>query len=136
MIPVLLWARQPLWDVWSIECLIHEHSILLGLALDNSTSRVYSSHLNSYLEFCEHHHLPVDPMPDTLFYYPLYMSHHIQPWSVEAYLSGIVNNLEPYFPHVRQSHHSLLVKRTLQGALHTLGRPILRKEPVLQDDLQ
>lgn len=136
MIPVLLRARQPHWDVWSIEHLIHECSILLGLALDNSTFCVYSSHLNSYLAFCEHHCLPVDPMPDTLSYYVTYMSHHIQPCSVEAYLSGIINNLEPHFPHVCQSRHSLLVKWTLQGTLHPLGRSILCKEPILWDDLQ
>jgi hypothetical protein len=64
-----------------------------------------------------------------------FMSHHIQPRSVDAYLSGIVNQLEPHFPHVRQSRHSLLVKRTVQGALRLLGRPVLRKHPILRDDL-
>ncbi|KAG1886336.1 uncharacterized protein F5891DRAFT_924561, partial [Suillus fuscotomentosus] len=82
------------------------------------------------------HRLPVDPTPDTLSYYVTYMSHHIQPRSVGAYLSGIVNNLEPHYPHVRQARNSLLVTRTLRGALRTLGRPMLRKEPILRNDLE
>ncbi|KIK42812.1 hypothetical protein CY34DRAFT_63089, partial [Suillus luteus UH-Slu-Lm8-n1] len=81
------------------------------------------------------HHFPLKPTPDTMSYYITFMSHHIQPRSVEAYLSGIVNQLEPHFPLVRQSRQSLLVKRTLRGALRTLGRPILRKSPILRDDL-
>ncbi|KAG1838757.1 hypothetical protein C8R48DRAFT_622068, partial [Suillus tomentosus] len=117
------------------ERLIHERSVLLGLALDCSTSCAYSLHLNSYLTFCGQHHLPIDPTPDTLSYFVMFMSHHIQPWSVEIYLSGIVSQLEPHFPHVCQSRHSRLVKHTLQGALCTLKRPIRRKEPILRDDL-
>ncbi|KAG2737772.1 hypothetical protein P692DRAFT_201732639 [Suillus brevipes Sb2] len=128
-------AKQPLREAWSLERLIHERSILLGLALDNSTFRSYSSHLNSYLAFCNLHQLPIDPTPDTLSYFVTFMSHHIQPRSVDAYLSGIVNQLEPHFPNVRRSRHSMLVKRTLRGALHSLGRPIERKQPLLRDDL-
>lgn len=128
-------AKQPLREAWSLERLIHERSILLGLALDNSTFRSYSSHLNSYLAFCNLHQLPIDPTPDTLSYFVTFMSHHIQPRSVDAYLSGIVNQLEPHFPDVRHSRHSMLVKRTLRGALHSLGRPIERKQPLLRDDL-
>jgi hypothetical protein len=129
-------AKQPPREAWSLERLIHERSILLGLALDNSTFRAYSSHLNSYLTFCSLHNLPIDPTPDTLSYFVTFMSHHIQPRSVENYLSGIVNQLEPHFPHVRHSRHSVLVKRTLKGALHSLGRPVQRKDPLLRDDLQ
>ncbi|KAG1812130.1 uncharacterized protein BJ212DRAFT_1448237 [Suillus subaureus] len=60
------------------------------------------------------------------------MSHHIQPCSVEAYLSGIVNQLKPHFPH---SWHSTLVKCTMQGALCSLGCPIIHKQPIIRDDL-
>jgi hypothetical protein len=128
-------ARQPNREAWSLERLIHERSVFLGMALDSSSFRAYSSHLNSYLTFCNLHHLPIDPTPDTLSYFVTFMSHHIQPRSVDAYLSGIVNQLEPHFPHVRQSRHSPLVKRTVQGALRLFGRPILRKQPILRDDL-
>jgi hypothetical protein len=135
MIPVALNARQPNREAWSLERLIHERSIFLGMALDSSSFRAYSSHLNSYLTFCNLHRLPIDPTPDTLSYFVTFMSHHIQPRSVDAYLSGIVNQLEPHFPHVRQSRHSPLVKRTVQGALRLFGRPMLRKQPILRDDL-
>ncbi|KAG2348113.1 hypothetical protein BDR05DRAFT_835551, partial [Suillus weaverae] len=128
-------AKQPPRAAWSLERLIHEHSILLGHALDNSTFRAYSSHLNSYLTFCELHHMPIEPTPDTLSYFVTFMSHHIQPRSVEAYLSGIVSQLEPHFPEVRKSRHSLLVRRTMRGALHSLGRPVNRRLPLLRDDL-
>jgi hypothetical protein len=135
MIPMSTRAREPSRDAWSIQGLIHERLILLGFAIDNSMSRTYSSHLNSYLNSCEQHHLPVDPTPDTLSFHITFMSHHIQPRSVEAYLSGIINNLEPYFPNVRESWHSRLVKHTLRGALHSLVRPMLRKSPTIPDDL-
>lgn len=129
-------ARQPARDAWSFERLVHERSILLGLALDSSTFRTYSSHLNSYITFCNLHQLPIDPTPDTLSYFITFMSHHIQPRSVEAYLSGIVSQLEPHFPHARKSRQSLLVKRTLHGALHSLGHPVDRKQPLSRDDLR
>lgn len=135
MISLSSTARQPSREAWSLERLIHERSILLGMALDNSTFRAYTSHLNSYLSFCSLHHFPIDPTPDTLAYFVTFMAHHIQPRSVEAYLSGIVSQLEPHFPHVRQSRHSILVRRTLRGALHSLGRPIQRKNPISRDDL-
>src|ERR1700710_1278056 len=128
-------ARQPYREAWSLERLIHERSVFLGLVLDASSFWAYSSHLNSYLTFCSLHHLPIDPTPETLSYYVTFMSHHIRPRSVDAYLSGIVHQLEPHFPHVRQSHHSPLVKRTVQGPLRLLGRPVLRKQPILRDDL-
>lgn len=79
--------------------------------------------------------MPIEPTPDTLSYFVTFMSHHIQPHSVEAYLSGIVSQLEPHFPEVRKSRHSLLVRRTMRGTLHSLGRPVNRRLPLLRDDL-
>src|ERR1700693_5312177 len=133
MITLLSKAKQPQREAWPLEQLIHEHSILMGLALDNSTFHAYSSHLNSYLTFCSLHNLPIDPTPDMLSYFVMFMSHHIQLRSVETYLSGIVNQLEPHLPHVWHSRHSVLIKRTLNGALHSLGRPVRRNDPLLRD---
>ncbi|KAG1765062.1 hypothetical protein EV702DRAFT_1204711 [Suillus placidus] len=79
--------------------------------------------------------MPIEPTPDTLSYFVTFMSHHIQPRSVEAYLSGIVSQLEPHFPEVHKSRHLLLVRRTMRGALHSLGRPVNRRLPLLRDDL-
>src|SRR5271168_840572 len=50
------------------------------------------------LTFCDLHHLPVDPTPDTLSFYIVFLSSHINPKSVNSYLSGISQQLEPFFP--------------------------------------
>src|SRR5882724_7557024 len=71
-------SRQPLCTAWSCEQLIHEHAITLGFALDNSTLQTYNSHLQSYLSFCKLHGLPLDPSPNTLSFYVIFISHHIQ----------------------------------------------------------
>ena len=110
--------------------LIHERSILLGMAIDNSTANTYTSATNSYLTFCKLHNLAIDPTPETLSYYITFQTHHINPKSVESYLSGICSNLEPFFPDVRSHRASALVKRTLKGAFRCHGRPPKRKAPL------
>jgi len=116
--------------------LIHERSILLGMSIDNSTANTYSSATNSYLAFCNLHNLPINPTPETLSYYITFQSSHISPRSVESYLSGICNNLEPFFPEIRSNRAAALVKRTLKGALRRHGRPTKRKAPLTTTILQ
>ena len=128
-------ARQPSREAWSIQRLTFERSVALGMALRDNTNRAYSSHLNSYLTFCAAHHFPVEPTPDTLSYFVVYMSSHIQPRSVMNYLSGIVNLLQPFFPTARASRDSPLVCRTLRGCLRRFARPVLRKQPLSREDL-
>jgi len=123
-------ARQPLREPWTLERLNYERSILLGMSIDRSTSATYSSALNSYLTFCKSHGIPVDPTPQTLSYYTTFQSFHINPKSVDSYLSGICNQLEPYFPEVRQNRKSPLVVRTLAGAKRYRGTPTHRKSPL------
>jgi len=135
MIPISHNARQPSRQAWSMERLILERSICLGMTLDPNTFRSYSSHLNSYLTFCALHHFDVEPTPDTLSYYITFMSHHIQPRSVDNYLSGIVNQLEPHFPSVRAARQSSLVRKTLRGAHRLYDRPVSRKHALSRDDL-
>ena len=96
----------------------------------------YSSASNSYLTFVRLHHLPVDPTPDTLSFFTVFMSHHINPKSVSAYLSGICQQLEPYFPNVRASRHTPLVDHMLKGCLHLRGSAITRKRALTFTDLQ
>ena len=115
MIHVSASSRQPACLPWTMECLIHEHSILLGMAIDNTTAHTYSSMANLYLTFCKIHQLPVDPTPETLSYYITFQSTHINPNSVESYLSGICSNLEPFFPDIRANRATVLVKCTLKG---------------------
>jgi hypothetical protein len=116
--------------------LIHERSILLGMAIDNSTASTYTSATNSYLAFCKLHNLPIDPTPETLSYYITFQSSHINPKSVASYLAGICNNLEPFFPEIRANRAAALVKRTLKGALRRHGQPTKRKAPLTTVILQ
>src|SRR5271168_4443810 len=74
--------------------------------------------------------LPVDPSPDTLSFYIVFLSSHINPKSVNSYLSGICRQLEPFFPEVRQNRKSVLVTRTMSGCLHRFGTPVQRKAPL------
>ncbi|KJA22750.1 hypothetical protein HYPSUDRAFT_110934, partial [Hypholoma sublateritium FD-334 SS-4] len=81
------------------------------------------------------HDFPVEPTEDTLSFFVVYMSHHIKPDSVGTYLSGICNQLEPYFPDVRASRRSSIVTRTLKGCKRLKGTPIARKRALSLDDL-
>jgi len=114
-------SRQPLRSAWSHEQLIREHAITLGFALDNSMLQTYNSHLQSYLSFCKLHLLNLEPTPDTLSFYIVFMAHHIKLTSVMQYLSGIVNSLEPHFPNIRANCHHILMTRTLVGARKLWG---------------
>ena len=128
-------ARQPIREVWSRERLVHERAIALGNAMDQTTLRSYGSALNSYLTFVKTHDLPVEPNEDTLSFFTVYMSHHINPRSVNTYLSGIIQQLEPYFPNVREARNSLLVKRTLRGCMRMKGTAVGRKQALSLNDL-
>ena len=118
-----------------MERLIHERALALGEAIDLSTKNSYGSALNSYLNFVLLHKIPVEPTEDTLSLYTVYMSFHIKPDSVDSYLSGIVHQLEPYFPDIRKIRSSPLVKRTLRGCKRMRGTPTKRKLPLTLDDL-
>ncbi|TFY77498.1 hypothetical protein EWM64_g6515 [Hericium alpestre] len=119
-----------------MEHLLRERAIALGSAIDPSSHVTYNSHLQSYLTFCKIHSFAIDPTPDTLSFYVVFMCHHIQPRSVGQYLSGIANQLEHLFPDVRANRNSALVSRTLTGCTKRLGSAIRRKEPLAIDNLQ
>ena len=128
-------SRQPARDAWPRDRLLRERAIALGLAINTSTLKTYSSALNSYLTFVRLHDLPVEPTPDTLSFFVVFMSHHIEPRSVKSYLSGICQQLEPYFPNVRASRHTPLVERTMKGSLRLKSSPIKRKRALTLSDL-
>jgi hypothetical protein len=135
MIPCASRSRQPTRSAWTLERLQYERSLALGFAIESTTASAYDSHLNSYLNFCRLHNRPVEPTEDTLSFFVVWLSHHIEPRSVDSYLSGIVNRLQSYFPHVADTRKSLLVSRTLKGCKRCLSRPITRKLPLSLDDL-
>jgi hypothetical protein len=115
--------------------LYHERAIALGLSIDPSSSTTYTSATNSFLTFVKMHNLPVDPTKETLSLYVTYMCAHIIPRSVNSYLSGICNQLEPFFPEVRANRNSALVSRTLAGCMRRFGTPVVRKRPITEDDI-
>ena len=127
--------RQPKRERWSMERLVHEWALTLGEAIDLSTKKSYGSALNSYLNFILLHDLPAEPTDNTLSLFTVYMSFYIKPDSVDSYLSGIVQQLEPYFPDVWKARKSLLVCRTLSGCKRMRGSPIKRKRALTLDDL-
>ena len=129
-------ARQPFRVAWSKERLVHERAIALGNVIDKSTLSNYSSALNSYLNFVKLHDLPVDPTPDTLSLFTVYMCHHINPRSVNTYLSGVSQQLETHFPGVKEARNSTLVGRTLQGCMRMRGTATVRKRTLTTDDLR
>ena len=135
MISSSVGSRQPVRQAWPYERLIRERSIALGQAIDNTTSKTYGSALNSFLNFVKLHNLPLEPTPDILSLFTVYMAHHINPKSVASYLSGISQQLEPYFPDVRKARSSPLVTRTLQGCLRAKSKPISRKRALTLADL-
>ncbi|KIM77829.1 hypothetical protein PILCRDRAFT_76302 [Piloderma croceum F 1598] len=118
-----------------MDCLIYECSILLGMAIDNTTAVTYSSANNSYLTFCKLHNLPINPTPKTLSYYIIFQSSHINLKSVTSYLTGICSNLEPFFPEICSNLAATLVKHTLKGALHH-RQPTKCKAPLTTVQLQ
>ena len=128
-------AKQPSRQAWTKDHLERERAIALGQAIDNSTWSNYSSALNSYLDFVKIHSFDVEPTPDTLSFYVVFMSHHVKPASVDTYLSGICQQLEPFFPDVRKHRKSLLVTRTLKGCKRIRALPTKRKRALNHDDL-
>ena len=129
-------SRQPVRAVWTKERLVHERAIALGNVIDKSTLSNYSSALNSYLNFVKLHDFPVEPTPETLSFYTVYMSHHINPRSVNTYLSGISQQLEAHFPTVKAARNSTLVRRTFQGCMRMRGTATTRKRALTTDDLR
>jgi hypothetical protein len=79
------------------------------------------------LTFCHAHQFAIDLTPDTLSFFTVYMCHHIKPKLVDSYLSGICDQLEPFFPDIRAIRCHRLVTHTLQGCKKMLGSPTSRK---------
>ena len=129
-------ARQPARAAWFMECLIVEHSITLGCALDHFTQASYSSALTSYLTFCQLHHLDPEPTVNTLSLYITFMSYCIEPHSICSYLAGIVSELEPSYPCVQSNRYSPLVVQTLKGSMWHFLAPLQQKAPPTQDNLK
>jgi len=129
-------SRQPLREAWTKDRLLRERTIAIASAIEPGSASSYSSALNSYINFCSLHDFPVEPTPDTLSFFAVYMCHHIKPKSVDSYLSGICNQLEPFFPDVRAHGHHRLVVKTIQGCKKLHPSAPSRKRPLTRSDLE
>src|SRR6266436_5774152 len=127
--------RQRSRETWSLERLKEQRAWVIGGSLEWATTKAYASAFLSYTTFCEQHHFPIQPTPDTLSFYIVYMSHHIQPRSVKSYLSGICAELEMTWPEIREISSSRIVTRTLTGCIKLLGQPAQRKRALSEQDL-
>jgi hypothetical protein len=122
-------SRQPARAAWSRDHLLRERAIALGLAIDTSTLKNYGSALNSYLTFVRLHDFPVEPTPDTLSFFTVFMSSHIDPKSVSVYLSGICSQLEPYFQYCDINPLSVFADYlSSRDRLHPLSTPLWLKK--------
>ena len=128
-------SRQPIQATWSREHLEHARALALGSTIDASSAAAYSSALNSYISFCRSHDFPIDPTPDTLSFYTVYMAHHIKPSSVDSYLSGICNELESFHPDVRKNRRHQLITKTLRGCKKLRAVPTIQKRPLSRAEL-
>nr|GAT47557.1 predicted protein [Mycena chlorophos] len=128
--PGLVINPQPARPPWTIEQLDSALAVALNASIDISSAHTYGSALNSWIEFCRIHNFDTEPTEKTLAYFVVYRSSHISPNSVDSYLSGICNQLEPIFPRVREIRKSLLVSRALKGSKRIHGRPVKRKDPL------
>ena len=127
-------SRRPR-EAWTHERLVRERAIAIACAIEPSSASSYSSAVNSYFTFCSSHSLPVEPTPDTLSFFAVYMAHHIKPKSVSSYLSRICNQLEPFFPDVRSHRRHWLITKTLIGCRKMLPSTTTRKRPISRTEL-
>jgi len=107
----------------------------LANMVDHSTSHSYASALNSWLAFVDMHHFPVEPNSQTLSFFIVYMSHHINPWSVKSYLSGLVQQLELDFPQICKILSSIFINKVMQGCLKLRGTEIQQKKVLTIQDI-
>src|SRR5258708_9125827 len=128
-------TRQPQCEPWSLERLKEGRAWVIGGSLEQVTTKAYASAFLSYTAFCERQNFSIQPTADTLSFYIVYMSHHIQPRSVKSYLSGICAELEINWPEIREIRSSRIVTRTLAGCLKLLGQPAHRKRALTEPDL-
>lgn len=129
-------SRQPPRPTWPLNRLVERRAELLLHSHSAGTQITYQSALQSYLTFCAKHDFPTNPTPDTLSFYITYMATYIKPSSIASYLSGVVFNLKPYYPHVLESRRHPMVQNTLQGALRLVNTPVKRKRAITTTDLR
>jgi hypothetical protein len=128
-------TKRPKRETWSRELLLRERAVAIACSIEPGSISSYSSAVKSYFDFCSAHSFPFEPTPDTLSFYTVYTAHYIKPKSVRSYLSGLCNQLEPFFPEIRSNRRHWLVTKTLAGCRKMFPSVVSRKRPVTRSEL-
>ena len=102
-------------------------------AIEQSTIGGYLTGARDYISFCQRHHLPLDPTPQTLSRYIAYTSLSIA--SGPKYLTGARHFLHDFFPTFDENRASPLVKATIRGSKKVRADPVHRKQPLRVEHL-
>ena len=117
-------ARPPL----ELKDLDARVSHLQAHALEKSTIGGYSTGARDYTRFCQLHHLPLDPTPQTLSRYVAFTSASIA--SGPKYLTGARHFLHDLYPSFDDNRASPLVQATIRGSKKVRADPVHRKQPI------
>jgi hypothetical protein len=138
LLPLSSGSRQPARTPWSLDQFARERAITLGMSLELSTRDVYNSATRSYLNYCRIHNFSIEPTPDNLCNFILWIciaDPTVAPSTASGYLSGICNNLEPHYPNVRAARNSTLVSKTLIGLKKRFAVPVKQKSALSVSDI-
>jgi hypothetical protein len=97
-------------------------------ALEKSTVSGYSTGARDYIHFCQIHHIPLDPTPQTLSRYIAFTSLSIA--SGPKYLTGARHFLRDLYPAFDDSRSDPLVQATIRGSKKIRADPVHRKQPI------
>jgi len=128
-------SRRSPRETWTHDRLHCERAVAITCVIEPSSMSSYSSAVNSYFAFCSAHSFLIEPTPDTLSSYAVYMVHHIKPKSVSSYLLGVCSQLEPFFFDVWLHRHHWLVLKTLEGCHKMFPLSTSRKRPLTRSEL-
>ena len=102
-------------------------------AIEKSTVSGYSTGARDYIRFCQLHHIPLDPTPQTLSRYIAFTSLSIA--SGPKYLTGARHFLHDLFPEFDDNRASSSVQATIRGSKKVRADPIRRKQPIRVEHL-
>ena len=128
-------SNQPNRQRWTLTKLAQAHATALSNSVDLSTQQSYGLALNSWLAFVNLHEFPFEPTLETLSYFIVYMSHHINPQSVKCYLSDLVQQLEPNYPTIRDLRNSRHITKVMCSCLKMNTKAVSRKSTLSLDDV-
>jgi hypothetical protein len=97
-------------------------------AIEKSTIGGYSTGARDYIRFCQLHHIPLDPTPQTLSRYIAFTSLSIA--SGPKYLTGARHYLHELFPEFDLNRASPSVQATIRGSKKVRADPVRRKQPI------